>query len=249
MKNRPPYAIKSVDYALRLVRMLQQEGKLSVSQAAELLGVSRSTAHRLLAMLVYRDFAEQGKDRLYRPGLALYPAGLATEPAVVLNQVARPHLQVLVAKVNETANLMVRVGTQIRFVATEECDQLLRVGDRTGRVLPADLASGGKALLATLETGQLAELYRDQNADLTRLLKELDIVRERGFAVNDQLTEAGVTAIGVALPGSPGGAQAAISLAIPSVRFHPSRLSAWASALTAAAADIQRDLARSSGPA
>ena len=242
MKNKPPYPINSVDYALQLARLLQEKGQLSVSQAAEQLGVARSTAHRLLAMLVYRDFAEQGKDRLYRPGPVLYPAGPDPESAQVLDRVARPHLQVLVAKVNETANLMVRIGTQVRFAATVECDQLLRVGDRTGRVLPAERASGGKALLATLDARQLAELYRDRDGDLPGLLKGLSIVRERGFAVNDQLTEAGVSAVGVALPGPPGGAHAAVSLAIPSVRFHSARLPAWVSALTATAADIQRDL-------
>jgi len=242
MKNKPPYPINSVDYALQLARLLQEKGQLSVSQAAEQLGVARSTAHRLLAMLVYRDFAEQGKDRLYRPGPVLYPAGPDPESAQVLNRVARPHLQVLVAKVNETANLMVRIGTQVRFAATVECDQPLRVGDRTGRVLPAERASGGKALLATLDARQLAELYRDRDGDLPGLLQDLSIVRERGFAVNDQLTEAGVSAVGVALPGSRDGAPAAVSLAIPSVRFHAARLPVWVSALTATAADIQRDL-------
>ena len=68
MKNRPPYAITSVDHALRLAQVLQREGELTVSEAAERLGVARSTAHRLLAMLVYRDFAEQGPDRRYRAG-------------------------------------------------------------------------------------------------------------------------------------------------------------------------------------
>ena len=66
MKNEPPYAITSVDHALRLALILQREGQLTVSEAAERLGVARSTAHRLLAMLVYRDFAEQGTDRRYR---------------------------------------------------------------------------------------------------------------------------------------------------------------------------------------
>ena len=99
-------------------------------QAAEQLGVARSTAHRLLAMLVYRDFAEQGNTRLYPGRPRLYPAGPDPESGQVLTRVARPRLQVLVAKVDETANLMVRIGTEVRFAATVECDQLLRVGDR-----------------------------------------------------------------------------------------------------------------------
>ena len=52
MKNRPAYAIASVDSALLLATVLQQEGPLRVTDVATRLGVSASTAHRLLGMLV-----------------------------------------------------------------------------------------------------------------------------------------------------------------------------------------------------
>ena len=65
LKTPPPYAIASVDHALRVAVMLQLEDGLTVSEVAERLGVARSTAHRLLAMLVYRDFAVQNDDRVY----------------------------------------------------------------------------------------------------------------------------------------------------------------------------------------
>ena len=68
MKNSPSYAVSSVDHALQLAVMLQVEGTLSVSDAASRLDVARSTAHRLLSMLVYRDFARQGEDRKYHAG-------------------------------------------------------------------------------------------------------------------------------------------------------------------------------------
>jgi len=51
--------------------MLQVEGSLSVAQAADRLGVARSTAHRLLSMLCYRDFAQQTEDRCYTAGPVL----------------------------------------------------------------------------------------------------------------------------------------------------------------------------------
>lgn len=77
LKNPPPYAIASVDHALRAAAMLQLEGGLTVSQVAERLGVARSTAHRLLAMLVYRDFAVRDEDRVYRAGPVLELAAYA----------------------------------------------------------------------------------------------------------------------------------------------------------------------------
>jgi DNA-binding IclR family transcriptional regulator len=52
LKKPPPYTITSVDNALRIAAMLQLEGSLTLSEVAERLGVARSTAHRLLAMLV-----------------------------------------------------------------------------------------------------------------------------------------------------------------------------------------------------
>jgi DNA-binding IclR family transcriptional regulator len=65
---------------------------------------------------------------------------------------------------------MLLVRDEIRFVATVESDQVLRVGDRAGRVLPAHLASGGKAMLATMTAPELKQLYASrEDVDLPRL--------------------------------------------------------------------------------
>src|SRR5688500_12423577 len=142
VKNAPSYTIASVDSALLLATALQVEGPLSVSEAAERLGVARSTAHRLLAMLVYRDFAEQLPDRRYGPGPVLR-GDLPQGPVARLREVALPHLRRVVDALGETANVMVLAGSDVRFVGTVECDHILRVGDRTGRTLPVHLSSGG----------------------------------------------------------------------------------------------------------
>lgn len=244
MKNRPAYAIESVDHALRLATVLQQDGPLGVSEAADLLGVSPSTAHRLLAMLVYRDFAEQGADRRYLAGAVLRQVDPLGLPVSRVREAALPHLRSLVAEVRETANLMVLAGAEARFVATAECDRVLRVGDRAGRALPAHLASGGKVLLAALSAGELAGRCADAGVDLPRLRRELGLVRRRGFAINDQLTETGVTAVGVAIPGHAGSPPvASLSLAVPTARFDRDRLPAWVAALSATARAVARELA------
>ncbi|PXY26815.1 transcriptional regulator [Prauserella coralliicola] len=244
MKNKPPYAIESVDHALHLATLLQQENSLGVAEAAERLGVSRSTAHRLLAMLVYRDFAEQDADRRYRAGPVLRPGDATSAPVSLLRRAALPHLEALVAKVRETANLMVLAGTRALFVASVESDQVLRVGDRAGRALPAHLASGGKALLAALPAGELAARYADasETVDLARLRRELALVRKRGFALNDGLTEAGLTAVGMAVPAANGTPSAAVSLAMPSARFDRDLLPMWVAALSATTTAIEEAL-------
>ena len=241
MKNKPAYSIESVDHALRLAVLLRQEGPLRVAEVAARLGVARSTAHRLLAMLVYRDFAEQAADRRYRAGPVL--RGPAGAPVAQLRAAALPHLRELVGRAGETANLMVLQGDQARFVATVECDAVLRVGDREGRMLPAHLASGGRALLAQRPDAEVGALYADTDVDLDALRRGLRLIRKQGFAVNNQGTEAGVTAVGRVIFRAPGTAVAAVSLAMPTARYKRARLPEWAGELARTAGLIEHDLA------
>ncbi|SEL07738.1 DNA-binding transcriptional regulator, IclR family [Blastococcus sp. DSM 46786] len=243
MRNKPAYAIGSVDSALLLATLLQQEGAMRVTDVAARLGVSVSTAHRLLGMLVYRDFAEQLPDRRYAPGPVLRPGAVPQASVTTLREVAVPHLRRLVDAVGETANVVLLAGAVVRFVATVESRQVLRVGDRTGRTLPAHLASGGKALLAAMDdAGRAAVLAALDEADGARLERELRTVRRRGFALNDQATEAGLTAVGVAVPAAGGVEGAALSLAAPSVRYSRDRLPEWVAHLTEAAEAVAREL-------
>jgi DNA-binding IclR family transcriptional regulator len=243
VKNKPPYAIASVDSALLLATLLQQEGPMRVTDAADRLGVSVSTAHRLLGMLVYRDFAEQLPDRRYGPGPLMRRSGLPQAPVARLREAALPHLRRLVDELGETANLMVLAGADVRFVATVECEQVLRVGDRTGRALPAHLSSGGKAVLAAAQPDVVSTALAGlDESTAARVRRELRTVRRRGFAVNAEETETGLTAIGAAVPAGLDVPPAAISLAMPSARYSRDRLPAWGSAVTAAAVAIAAGL-------
>lgn len=244
MKNKPAYSIESVDHALRLAILLQQEGPMGVTEAATRLGVARSTAHRLLAMLVYRDFAEQDGDRRYSAGQVLR-AYNGVEPVASLRQLALPHLRALVRRTGETANVMVLRGTQVQMVATVECDHVLRVGDREGRLLPAHLASAGRALLARLDRSEIEARYADEDrtgvarADVERIVRQ---TRRRGFGFNDQATEAGLTAIGYAIVDRSGTPVAGLSLAMPRARYQRGLLPDVVAALADTASALERDL-------
>jgi len=243
VKNKPVYSIGSVDSALLLATLLQHEEPMRVTDAAERLEVSVSTAHRLLGMLIYRDFGEQLPNRRYAAGSVLRRGAVQQASATRLREVALPHLRRLVASLGETANVMVLAGPEVRFVATVECEHVLRVGDRTGRSLPAHRASGGKAVLAAMERERLDELVEGfPDADAAGIARELRTVRRRGFAVNDQQTEAGLTAVGVAVPPAGGFSGAALSVAAPTARVSRGMPPVWAAALHDAARTVAGEL-------
>ena len=251
MKNKPPYAIESVDNALRILQMLRDSGQVRVSDAAAELGIARSTAHRLLAMLVYRDFAVQAEDRTYRPGPAIAAEPLHGEPAQRLRQLMRPHMEALCDQVAETINLVMRLGTQTRFLHTVESAHVLRVGDRQGTILPAWKTSGGKVLLAELSDAQLTALLRGANgrppegmtaAERRSLVNELRLVRDQGYAENIEESESGVCAIGVCLRDKAGDPVAALSVSAPSVRYTPDRSRMFLRELRTTVARAQTDI-------
>jgi IclR family acetate operon transcriptional repressor len=134
----------------------------------------------------------------------------------------------------------------VRFAATVECTQALRVGDREGRMLPAHLVSGGRAVLASRSDEEIAAFHAaaaPDLPDLPTLLRELRRVRRRGFALNDQATETGLTAIGRAVRGPGGAAVAAVSLAMPTARFRRDRLAEWTQHVATTVSRIEGELA------
>jgi IclR family transcriptional regulator, acetate operon repressor len=210
-----------------------------------------STAHRLMAMLVYRGYAVQDASRRYVPGpaLGLRPAGVPW--TAELRHRAAPHLDLLAGRVGDTAHLVVRAGTEIRFLASAEGHRANQVGDRQGMVLPAAQASSGKALLAGLDPVNVERLYR-QHAELvgspfdarahSRLAAELAIVRSRGVAVNDEGTEAGIGAVGVAIRDGSGAVVAGLTVAVPRERFQAALETGLVTELLRSRAELESDL-------
>jgi DNA-binding IclR family transcriptional regulator len=227
VKTPPPYAIASVDHALRLATILQLEGTLTVADAAQRLGVARSTAHRLLRMLVYRDFATQDDARVYHAGPVLQLAAHSRSQTSLLRASAMPHLRRLVDALGESVNLT-----------------------REGMVFAAHRTSGGLLLLAELSAPELEALYAEPHdeafdvPDLAKLRTESARIRRQGFALNHGRSERGVVAVGVPVHGPDGSAIAGLSVSMPSVRYAKERLPSLVAALHRAAGPIEADLAQ-----
>jgi DNA-binding IclR family transcriptional regulator len=129
-------------------------------------------------------------------------------------------LRKLTDAVHETSNVQLLMGDFTRVIASIECDQTLRVGNREGQNLPAEESSGGRALLG----------------------RGLETISDTRVAINDQHIESGITAIGVAIPTTTLANRLAVSVAMPSARFSRPALASIVTHLTETAHAIGRVL-------
>jgi DNA-binding IclR family transcriptional regulator len=249
----PPYHIASVDHALRLLLMLKSQPRIRVADAADELGVARSTAHRLLGMLVYHGFAVQDPNsRAYRPGPVLVEVGMGALTRLDVRQRARAFLVRVAALTGETTSLQILEGTQTRFVDSVESINTVRVGSRAGVSLPAHLTSGGKAILAGMPNRALLLLYPAEKlgAPLTpsstttreKLTDELGAIRAQGYSVNYEESTAGLIAVGVAVNGSDRMPVAALTVAGPVYRMDQKKIQEVAKALQDAVHELEAQL-------
>jgi IclR family transcriptional regulator, acetate operon repressor len=150
VKNAPPsYPVSSADNVVRVLLMLQHAETLRVTTVANDLGVSHSTAHRLLAVLVHRGLIEHDeRRRTYRRGAALAALAAAVLRNDSLAQRAKPTLDSLAEQLDETVHLTILKASRVMFVAVAEGSRAVRAADRTGTTLPAHRAAAGKAILA-----------------------------------------------------------------------------------------------------
>lgn len=208
-QDRPAYLLHSVDHALQLLLLFRSKPSLRVSEVADHLNVARSTAHRLLGMLVHRQFAEQDPaTKAYRPGPRLVEIGLAAVGALDLRARLRPYLLDIAAATGETVSLLVLDGDTVHFIDSIESQRTVRVGSRLDARMPAHSTSAGKAILAALTTDEVLAIYPAERLPTatertltmrTKLLAELDQVRVAGFATNFEESEVGLAAVGMAV--------------------------------------------------
>ncbi|GAB3745151.1 IclR family transcriptional regulator [Nocardiopsis nanhaiensis] len=250
----PTYPISSVDKALRLLLFFRENSQLRLSDASGYLNVAHSTAHRLLAMLIFHGFVRQDTtQRIYLPGPVLVEIGLATVRNLDLRSKARPFLERLSADCGETAHLSQMEGTTVRYLDAVESSHVLRVAARTGTTLPANCSASGKAILAQLGETELDKVFAGHASlpaatdrsvtDLERLRGDLEIVRDRGFSVNDQESEDGVISVAVAViaSSSPLGA---LSVSAPVDRTSWSWIEETGAVLRRTARELEESISR-----
>jgi DNA-binding IclR family transcriptional regulator len=221
----------AVDKALSLLTAFgaQSYTGLGVSELARRAGLSKSTAFRLLGVLLRNGVVERtGSD--YRLGPALHQLGDHVYSPVHerLGALLTPFLAELYELTHETVHLAVLIDTEVLYVNKIFGHQRVRSPSRLGGRAPAYCTGVGKVLLAYNAEAAEATLRRGLSArtertitDPAELRAHLAIVRRDGIAFDDGEALAGLTCVAAPVFGPNGRPVAAISVSGATERFDP----------------------------
>jgi IclR family transcriptional regulator, KDG regulon repressor len=232
---KPHYIIKSVVHALDVLDQFHDSNnELGVSELSRRLKMHKNSVFRLLVTLASRNYVEQNRQtENYRLGLKNLQLGQTVINQLGLHRQARPVLEELLKKCNETCCVAVLKGAHIINIDAVEADQPVRIVPRVGIMLPAHCTASGKVLLAALcdndQLNRLALADAGQHGPqaVTRrpaLLKQLATIERQGFALEDEELDAGVRGVAVPVRDYTGCVIGAMSITGPAMRFSDARM-------------------------
>jgi IclR family transcriptional regulator, acetate operon repressor len=219
------YRLHGVERALDTLELLAAAGPggMTLTELADKIGVSKSSAFALLQTLVARGYAADSGARLsrrYRLGMALARLGDAAETQSPLAGLAVPVLQSMTDATGLTTRLVVPDGPFAVVVARVDAPGMVRFASYLGKREYPHCTSAGKALLAALpperaralavEAGMSARTGRTIT-DPDALLRDLEVSAARGYAIDDEEDCEGVFCVGSAVYDRTGGCVGAIS--------------------------------------
>ena len=243
--------VQSVDRALSVLEILGARGEAGVTEIAAELGVHKSTAFRLVAVLEARGFVEQLADRgKYRLGFGIVRLAGATAAQMDLAQEGRRTCEELAADLGETVNIAVLDGESVVNIAEIRGTSAISSHNWVGQRTPVHATSSGKVLLAHAPEPVRASLlqpplerYTDATVtDADQLERELADVVRRGWATTLQEYEVGLSALAAPVRDADGRVVAAVSISGPSFRLPARALDDLAPVLVAATDALSRRL-------
>lgn len=228
--------INSVDRALDILILLYREQReMGVTEIANGLGVYKSTVHRTLATLENKGFVQQNSESgKYWLGIKLYAIGMLVGEKMPLKETIQPYAKELSDRFGEVVNVSILDTTTYEYPKTiliikeEKQGQMLTVRPSLGSISEPHTAAVGKCLLAYSDdatVGKMKSADFDGTTDTSiknweQLCKELEKVREQGYAIDNEEAEAGLTCVAAPILGKNNEAIAAISVSGPTSRIN-----------------------------
>jgi DNA-binding IclR family transcriptional regulator len=250
----PP--VKSAIRVCQLLNTLATQASLTHTETAQQLAMPKSSVTALLATLEAEHFVQRDPTgRRFLLGSQVLALAHRYIANLDLARLGQPVVDALVAQTGESAALSIVSGSDILVVAKANCQQPLQRTMQLGERAPMHATAAGKAILAFLPPAEIERVVSPRNLSSVKssairgkraLLRELEGIRAGHVAYSREELIQGITALGAPAFGFNGAPVAALSVAVPSVRFSAKHEASIANAVTKAAETLSHQLGYSS---
>ena len=247
-----PYQLQSLVRAVAVLELLgKSDVPLSLAEISQRMQVHKSTVHRSLMVLERIALIERTSGNQFRLGMKLYELGHRAVQQVDLRTRIRPYFQRLSSQLGETVHLGVLQKTSVVYLDKAEPERHICLSSKTGSTNPAYCTSLGKAMLAYLPQDQVKDILDQVHfvrytpktiCSRDELMRVLDRVRNRGFAVDDEEIEMGVRCVGAPILDDNNMPIAALSMSGPTARVRPQNAPMIAERLIRCCAEVSASL-------
>jgi DNA-binding IclR family transcriptional regulator len=225
------HSVQAVERALKILIILAEAGMpLSLSQIRDRTSLNISTAHRLLHTLMNFGFISQDRDTgKYMLGLRTFEVGHAALYSFDIRTMARPILQELVDRTNETTNLAILDQDDVVYIDQIESANMIKIFARIGSRGPIHCTGAGKAMLADYTDREFDRFYSikaplqsytvNTIIDPDKLKEEMLLIRHNGYALDNGELEDGVRCVAVPVRNFENKVIAAVSVSGPDTRL------------------------------
>jgi IclR family pca regulon transcriptional regulator len=232
--QKPLYFINSLAKGLSVLQAFGEAGHpLTLSEIASALGANNTTATRLCYTLTELGFIQKDRQRRYYLTPKVFTLGHSYISGLAWQKVAQYYLESLFKEVQETVNLSVLEGSKIIYLFRIRKRKYLPFDIQIGTELPVYCTAMGKILMAMgpperigpiLETLEFKPITARTITRLDKFLQELDRVRKKGYAINDEELSIGNRVVAAPVSDKHGYAVAAINIAVPTTEYSRSQM-------------------------
>lgn len=241
--------MSALQNGLAVLDMFTRSGQIvTVAEIARELDIHKSTASRIAAMLTASGYLRLSRTgRGYELGARIARLGQLTAGDADIAEVALPHLRALAEKTGETCHLGVLDGPDAVTIAVAEGTHSMRMHAQVGKRSPAYLTAMGKSLLAPHEPESIERRFSDvvfhaptshAVRDVEELVTQLETVRERGYAIDDEELEIGLRCVSAPVVDDRGDVVASVTASCAASRVSAARIHQLAADVIRCAGEI-----------
>jgi DNA-binding IclR family transcriptional regulator len=234
MDNEKKILNTSVEKAFKILDCFSSSNtELGVTELAQKMGTNKSAVYRMLATMVALDVIQQNPDNdKYRLGLKLFELGQRVSINKNFINKARPYMEELVKRADETAHLAIYKNHSVYFLDKVEGPHDLQINTQIGSKKQLYCTGLGKIMLAfgapnykaLIQNMSLDAITDNTITSKSKLISEIERIKKEGFALDMEENEVGLICVAVPVFNRNNEFIAAISNSGPTARFNESKI-------------------------